>query len=79
MFVPAIQDRGIQPVCDGKPALIFASHLGNWELPALAAAHTGWMPRSCIAGRTSLRRPHHPLYARREDGHADSRPAATHR
>jgi len=22
---------------DGKPALIFASHLGNWELPALAA------------------------------------------
>jgi KDO2-lipid IV(A) lauroyltransferase len=22
---------------DGKPALIFASHLGNWEIPALAA------------------------------------------
>lgn len=22
---------------DGKPALIFASHLANWELPALAA------------------------------------------
>lgn len=22
---------------DGKPALIFASHIGNWELPALAA------------------------------------------
>ena len=26
---------------DGKPALIFASHLGNWELPALAAAAHG--------------------------------------
>jgi KDO2-lipid IV(A) lauroyltransferase len=26
---------------DGKPALIFASHLGNWELPALAAVEHG--------------------------------------
>ena len=26
---------------DGKPALIFAAHLGNWELPALAAAAYG--------------------------------------
>src|ERR1700712_5259909 len=26
---------------DGKPALIFASHLGNWELPALAAGAPG--------------------------------------
>jgi KDO2-lipid IV(A) lauroyltransferase len=26
---------------DGKPALIFAAHLANWELPALAAAAHG--------------------------------------
>ncbi len=26
---------------DGKPALIFAAHLGNWELPAVAAAEHG--------------------------------------
>jgi KDO2-lipid IV(A) lauroyltransferase len=26
---------------DGKPALIFACHLGNWELPALAAVAHG--------------------------------------
>jgi len=26
---------------DGKPALIFAAHLGNWELPAIAAATYG--------------------------------------
>lgn len=26
---------------DGKPALIFAAHLGNWELPALAAKAHG--------------------------------------
>ena len=27
--------------CDGKPALIFAGHLANWELPALAAVTHG--------------------------------------
>src|SRR3982074_1963517 len=26
---------------DGKPALVFAGHLGNWELPALAAVAHG--------------------------------------
>jgi KDO2-lipid IV(A) lauroyltransferase len=26
---------------DGKPALIFGAHLGNWELPAIAAAANG--------------------------------------
>ena len=26
---------------DGKPALIFAAHLANWELPAIAAARHG--------------------------------------
>jgi Kdo2-lipid IVA lauroyltransferase/acyltransferase len=26
---------------DGKPALVFASHLGNWELPAIAAVAHG--------------------------------------
>jgi KDO2-lipid IV(A) lauroyltransferase len=26
---------------DGKPALLFAAHLGNWELPAVAAAAHG--------------------------------------
>ena len=26
---------------DGKPALIFAAHLANWELPAITAAKYG--------------------------------------
>jgi len=26
---------------DGKPALVFTAHLGNWEMPALAAVHHG--------------------------------------
>ena len=30
-----------QLLLDAKPALIFASHLGNWELPALAAVAYG--------------------------------------
>jgi Kdo2-lipid IVA lauroyltransferase/acyltransferase len=34
---------------DGKPALIFTSHLANWELPP---SRTGSIPRSSIAGRT---------------------------
>ncbi|MEP7030074.1 MAG: lipid A biosynthesis lauroyl acyltransferase [Pseudolabrys sp.] len=31
-------DRFIQIQNDGKPALIFAAHLGNWELPAICGA-----------------------------------------
>ena len=30
--------RFVQLLIDGKPALIFASHLANWELPAICAA-----------------------------------------
>jgi KDO2-lipid IV(A) lauroyltransferase len=36
---------------DGKPALIFAGHLGNWELPAVAAAAHG------LDGAVLFRRP----------------------
>ena len=31
-------DRFVQLLNDGKPALIFAAHLANWELPAICAA-----------------------------------------
>ena len=31
-------DRFVNLLNDGKPALIFAAHLGNWELPAICAA-----------------------------------------
>ena len=31
-------DRFVKLMGDGKPALIFAAHLGNWELPAICAA-----------------------------------------
>jgi Kdo2-lipid IVA lauroyltransferase/acyltransferase len=34
-------DRAIQLAADGKPALIFAAHLANWELPAISAAAAG--------------------------------------
>src|SRR4030081_2926437 len=38
---------------DGKPALIFTSHLGNWELPALAAVAPG------LDAAILYRRPNH--------------------
>src|SRR6185312_4608292 len=38
---PGSLERFIALREDGKPALIFAAHLGNWELPALAARMHG--------------------------------------
>jgi Kdo2-lipid IVA lauroyltransferase/acyltransferase len=38
---PATSDRFHRLRLDGKPALIFAAHLGNWELPALVAGRHG--------------------------------------
>lgn len=40
-FSPESKERYIRLRDDGKPALIFAAHLANWELPALAAAAHG--------------------------------------
>ena len=55
-----------------KPALIFASHLGNWELPALAgprlwARFGGAVPPP----QCRRRRPRHPEDARGQYGHHD--------
>ena len=43
---------------DGKPALIFAAHLANWELPAVAAARHG------LEAAVLYRRPNNPFVAR---------------
>jgi len=40
-FTPRTKELFDQIRDDGKPALIFACHLGNWELPALAAVAHG--------------------------------------
>jgi len=40
-FSPRTKELFDQLRDDGKPALIFASHLGNWEIPALAAVAHG--------------------------------------
>jgi KDO2-lipid IV(A) lauroyltransferase len=47
---------------DGKPALFFAAHLANWELPAIAAAKHGLgaavlyrMPNNAAVGRDIVR------------------------
>ena len=38
---PDTRERIARLAGDGKPALIFAAHLGNWELPAICAASYG--------------------------------------
>src|SRR5262249_4873908 len=38
---------------DGKPAVVFAAHLANWELPAVIAAMDG-MPSSVLYRRPNL-------------------------
>jgi KDO2-lipid IV(A) lauroyltransferase len=40
-ILPRTHELFAQLRLDGKPALIFASHIGNWELPALAAVAHG--------------------------------------
>jgi KDO2-lipid IV(A) lauroyltransferase len=40
-LAPETAERFARLRDDGKPGLIFAAHLGNWELPALAAAAYG--------------------------------------
>jgi KDO2-lipid IV(A) lauroyltransferase len=37
LYTPQAYERFQQLRADGKPALIFAAHLANWELPALVA------------------------------------------
>lgn len=40
-FTPETIERFVRLRDDGKPALVFAAHLANWELPALAAHSFG--------------------------------------
>ena len=55
--VPRLRD-------DGKPALIFAAHLANWELPAVAAHSYG------IDSTVLYRRPNMPAHIRGRHRHA---------
>jgi Kdo2-lipid IVA lauroyltransferase/acyltransferase len=41
IYTPQAYERFQQLRADGKPALIFAAHLANWELPALVATKYG--------------------------------------
>jgi KDO2-lipid IV(A) lauroyltransferase len=57
-IAPEVTERFERLRSDGKPALIFAAHLGNWELPAIAAARHG-LPAAAL-----YRRPNNPFVAR---------------
>lgn len=55
---PAMIERFEALRLDGKPALIFGAHLGNWELPAIAAARHG------LDAAVLYRTPNNPAVAR---------------
>jgi len=57
-IAPEVTERFERLRADGKPALIFAAHLANWELPAIAAARHG------LAAAVLYRRPNNPFVAR---------------
>ena len=57
-IAPEVTERFDRLRTDGKPALIFAAHLANWELPAVAAARHG------LQAAVLYRRPNNPFVAR---------------
>lgn len=57
-IAPEVTERFERLRTDGRPALIFAAHLGNWELPAVAAARHG------LEAAVLYRRPNNPFVAR---------------
>jgi Kdo2-lipid IVA lauroyltransferase/acyltransferase len=57
-IAPDVVERFLALRDDGKPALFFAAHLANWELPAIAAAKHG-LPAAVL-----YRTPNNPHVAR---------------
>jgi KDO2-lipid IV(A) lauroyltransferase len=57
-FPPDTIERFIRLRDDGKPAIFFAAHLANWELPAVAAQRNG-LPSAAL-----YRTPNNPAIAR---------------
>jgi len=57
-IAPEVVERFDRLRKDGKPALLFAAHLANWELPAVAAARHG------LEAAVLYRRPNNPTVDR---------------
>ena len=57
-IAPEVVERFLALRDDGRPALIFAAHMANWELPAVAAAKHG------LAAAVLYRTPNNPHVAR---------------
>jgi KDO2-lipid IV(A) lauroyltransferase len=52
-YTPETIERFLGLINDGKPALVFAAHLANWELPAVIAESDG-LPTSVLYRRPNL-------------------------
>jgi KDO2-lipid IV(A) lauroyltransferase len=62
-FSPRSKELFDQLRDDGKPALVFASHLGNWELPAVAAVAHG-LDAAILYRRPNSASAHQPASSR---------------
>ncbi|MFN8832025.1 MAG: lipid A biosynthesis lauroyl acyltransferase [Labrys sp. (in: a-proteobacteria)] len=74
-------ERFIELAHDGKPAIILSAHLGNWELPMVAAARHG-LDATALYNRPRNRWIARMVVARRNDTMADlieSGPGTLHR
>lgn len=54
LIAPEVAARFLELAGDGKPALIFAAHLANWELPMIAAAKCG-LPAAALYRTPNIR------------------------
>jgi KDO2-lipid IV(A) lauroyltransferase len=54
LIAPEVAARFMELADDGKPALIFAAHLANWELPMIAAAKCG-LPAAALYRTPNIR------------------------
>jgi KDO2-lipid IV(A) lauroyltransferase len=64
-YTPETIERFLGLINDGKPALVFAAHLANWELPAVIAQSDG-LPTTVLYRRPNLGAVADAVIARRQ-------------
>ncbi|MBR0654387.1 lipid A biosynthesis lauroyl acyltransferase [Plastoroseomonas arctica] len=74
LIAPEVAARFLELAGDGKPALIFAAHLANWELPMIAAAKCG-LPAAALYRTPNIRAVAREILALRKNSMGELIPA----
>jgi len=74
LIAPEVADRFLELANDGRPALIFAAHLANWELPMIAAAKHG-LPAAALYRTPNIRAVAREILALRKSAMGELIPA----